>query len=266
MEKYFERCIKIRRAGLLAGLAAGILAFLILRAAGVLETGRALLAGAAIAATGYLTGNYIAKTASVAEYQNVLALLYQQLNPGEFISEMEPITKLRINVATKMTSKAYLAVGYAAQGEFAKAHTVLSEDELPETAGSLKGLLLNNRIYAFLLEGKYDDAKTMQKELTLFLSDKNCKEEFKNQLRYSLAYQSLCMDDNRKPTVQNINILEEDMKASSNELHKVDNMLFLYRLYKKTGDSKKMAEAASFIKERSCGRLYHEQALTFTDL
>lgn len=95
-------------------------------------------------------------------HRKILCILYIEQKPGEFIAAYKPLTELtgvRRNIMFSM--KAYLSTGYAAQGDFESALSVL--EKMPQLPGkrqlSGEALISGNRCSFYLDAGDLQKAE-----------------------------------------------------------------------------------------------------------
>lgn len=103
----------------------------------------------------------IAELAAASQYQRLLMILYQKVDPDGFIKVYEPLLSQRCTVPGRLlTLRAYLSNAYFAKGDFECAVQLL--DEAPEVTGreaeNAKALLAGNRCTIALRSGDTQEA------------------------------------------------------------------------------------------------------------
>lgn len=196
---------------------------------------------------------YISKLIAYKLHQEVLLLLYKDLDINKFITEAEKINNLRLSKKEKCSFVLHLSNGYMAAGEFNKARNILLE-YMPLAKKVGANLEFSSNIISALIQGgelKEADAdiRELKREVGLIKDKgKNKDNIYKTRLQKTLAYQQACLET-LKGSTKYKEILEKDYLSSKSIYHKINVSRYLIETYHKSGDIKKIKEIVKDVFE-----------------
>lgn len=198
---------------------------------------------------------YIAKVQAVREYQELLLLLYRDLEPEKLITALEGILTKRLSAEDRAMALIHLSNAYLYKGDAAKALEILESITPPESATEVRGLLAGNKGACQLRLGKPDKAAGECTALIALSMEKKTKALQKDKLSHAAAYLRLCIRISEQKNVD-ISVLEKDFESTRAPLHKLDAEYNLFCYYRSHGQKEKEEEARKYLLENQKGTCF----------
>lgn len=184
---------------------------------------------------------YIARIFALRKYQEILLELYEGLEMKSFLKKAEPLLDRKAGVKEAVTHAVHVANAYLALGDADAAAVLLRRQQIPEKMMELKGTVYANLGSAYLQMGDVRNAEEMIRKLKEITKNTDCAKDFRKKANYTLAYQQACLasllgEEGKKE------IVEKNYENARQSLHKLNTGIFLIKLYKSTGEIRKMEE------------------------
>ncbi len=171
----------------------------------------------------------LAEMAAASRHQKLLAILYQEADPEEFILRYEPLLSRPCSAVHKLSIHAYLSNAYLALGQAEKALELL--DSAPEVRGreaeNAKALQAGNRCSIYL---QMEDQEKAAEQLEIL---KNLRKE--NPSGKEELYGAIPLLEARVALLKKITLhpdeIEKAARGTKSPLLKQDRQLVLAQLY-----------------------------------